>query len=331
MTEETTCSGWITATGEVEGSTSNLAGSDRPTNHQPETRFKGGLVSGSSGEMTPDVAAGEYILRPNDDASGGLMATVRTQSGSAIMGRSPRGNDVIMIEGMPVDLNVAALLGYVTRNPDGSFSDKAAPVRLKDPTAAAKAQGEREEAPKAQVEADDFGLSHEAQKALGKIAHNVMPGDAIKAMDSILMRGEADTHTIERMASQAKMEPHEMADLVNTAHHGFYDVATDMITEGGIDEDAFIAFVGSDKGRGDAVVEAARAMVMTNDMAGLTELRDSFYEQADKFMPDETKAALTEAGFDFRDGADGLKVIVGGMEVSFGVAVKQGIVKFVKD
>ena len=46
-------------------------------------------------------------------------------------------------------------------------------------------------------------------------------------------------------------------------------------------------------------------------------------------MPEETRAALTEAGFDYQDTPEGLKVVIDGTLVSFGVAVKQQIIRFI--
>jgi hypothetical protein len=144
------------------------------------------------------------------------------------------------------------------------------------------------------------------------------------------MNGEADGRTIERMASQAGVEPSQMADMVNSIHQGFYDVASDIVAEAGIDENAFEAFIGANPQQGQKMLEAARAMVMTNDTAGLRDLTDAFYEQADRFMPNEVKAALDEAGYGWRDTPEGLKVLVNGIEVSFNVAVKQRIVNFTR-
>ena len=104
--------------------------------------------------------------------------------------------------------------------------------------------------------------------------------------------------------------------------------AMDILAEGGIDEDAFEAFYSSDPQTAAKMTETARALIMTNDTAGLRDLASSFYEQADKFMPEETRAALTQAGFEYQESADGLRGIVGGTQVAFNVAVKQGLVRF---
>ena len=319
---------WTTAYGTPEQPLSNLINKENISSPQAVVG-KGGIeINGN--EPVQSTNPVETTLRPNDDASGGLMATVRTPSGSPVMGRVPGGKDLVLVKGMPVDLDNAANLGLVTRNADGTFSDKASPVALKDPTAEAKAQQDAKAQKEKSQEGSggDLNLSSETTDALTKIANTVQPGDTIKAVDSILMNGEVLPGTLERMASQAGVEPEEMAEQVYAVHEGFYNSAMDILAEGGIDEDAFEAFYSSDPQTASKMTESARALIMTNDTAGLRDLASSFYERADKFMPNETRAALTQAGFEYQESADGLKVMVGGTQVSFNVAVKQGIVRF---
>jgi hypothetical protein len=155
-----------------------------------------------------------------------------------------------------------------------------------------------------------------------------MPGDLIKAMDSVLSTGDVKRSSLERMASQAGLEPEAILAHVNAIKNGFHEVGERIIEDSGIDTAVFETFVQSDPQRRQAMVEAARAMVMSNDTAGLRDLTSSFVEQADKFMPKETRAALDAAGIDWREEQVGLKVLVSGVPVSFAVAVKQRIVNF---
>ncbi len=77
------------------------------------------------------------------------------------------------------------------------------------------------------------------------------------------------------------------------------------------------------------MMETARNVDMTNDIAGLEERAFSFYELADKLMPNETHAALAEAVYQHQAGRDGRKVMVGGTPVSLEVAAKQQIIRFI--
>jgi hypothetical protein len=148
-------------------------------------------------------------------------------------------------------------------------------------------------------------------------------------MYSIIVNGEVDPNHLARMASQQGVEPHEMAAQIATAENGFRDVMTNIVEGASIDTEAFGAFIEADPVRGNKMMETARAMVMTNDTSGLNALVEDFYTQADRFMPEETRAALTEAGYGYEDTPEGLRVILNtGTKVSFAVAVKQGIIKF---
>ncbi len=77
------------------------------------------------------------------------------------------------------------------------------------------------------------------------------------------------------------------------------------------------------------MMETARNVDRTNDIAGLEELASSFYELADRLMPNETHEALAEAVYQHQDGRDGLNVMVGHARVSLEVAVKQLIIRFI--
>ncbi|MEO9649926.1 MAG: hypothetical protein ABJE99_02455 [Roseobacter sp.] len=46
-------------------------------------------------------------------------------------------------------------------------------------------------------------------------------------------------------------------------------------------------------------------------------------------MPDETRAALSEAGEKYQEGPDGLQVLINETPVSFAVAVKQQLIRFI--
>jgi hypothetical protein len=324
-------SNWINAEGEIEGSASTLRSPDRPAAPQAETRFKGGWVSGSSGEITPDITAGDIALRPNDDPSNGLMATARTQAGSMVMGRSPRGNDVILIEGMPVALNVAAMLGYVTRNPDGSFSDKEASEALKDPTAGAKAQtGKAPEDTKTGTDEVTFGEAGEA--ALRELMESQQhhPGNMFRTVDSVLQTGNLDATAIERMASIAGVEPADMRAKVETIWQGAHDAATNIMADAGIEnDDAFEAFITADSRRKSDFTEAARNFFVNGSPEGLHAIAEAYLPSMDRYEGARVKEMLTEAGWQFSEKAGGgINVMVNGQPVSWEVAVKQKIITF---
>lgn len=89
------------------------------------------------------------------------------------------------------------------------------------------------------------------------------------------------------------------------------------------------AFVEIEPQRANTMMETARNVDRTNDIAGLEELASSFYELADRLMPNETHEALAEAVYQHQAACDGRKVMVGGTPVSLEVAVKQQITRFI--
>lgn len=326
-------SNWITATGEVEASASTLANRDLPSTIKMERGNGGGWETNGHGPTTHNPSS-ECQNRANDDESGGVMATVRSPQGSPIMSRSPNGKDIVMYQGIGVPLSVAANMGLVTRNPDGSFSDKEAPAALKDPTAEAKAKAPADKASEKKAEGEDgtvtFGEKAQAvlQELLTTQQHH--PGNMFRAVDSVLHTGDLDATALERMASIEGVEPAEMRAKVETIWQGAYDTATDIMAEAGIEDgDAFQAFITSDLRRKSEFTEAARNFFVNGKPQGLQTMADAYLPAMDRYEGSRVKAMLTEAGYQFADRpGGGVNVMVNGQPVSWEVAVKQKIITF---
>jgi hypothetical protein len=322
-------SNWITATGEVEASASTLANRDLPSSIKMERGNGGGWETNGHGPTTHNPSS-EYQNRANDDESGGVMATVRSPQGSPIMSRSPNGKDIVMYQGMGIPLSVAANMGLVTRNPDGSFSDKEAPAALKDPAAEARAKAPAEEKTKGEADLVTFG--EEAQAALQELlaTQQHQPGNMFRAVDSVLNAGDLDTTAIERMASIEGVEPAEMRAKVETVWQGAYDTATDIMAEAGIENgEAFQAFITSDLRRKADMIEAARNFFVNGKPEGLQTMAEAYLPAMDRYEGSRVKAMLTEAGYQFADRpGGGVNVMVNGQPISWEVAVKQKIITF---
>lgn len=323
-------SNWITATGNIEASTSNLANRDLPSTIKAEVGHGGYEIS--NGQLTQS-SGHTHSFKPNDDETAGLLSTVRTEGGSVIVGRSPKGSDVIMYQGMGISLNVAATLGLVTRNHDGSFAEK---LTISDPTAQAKAQMATA---KGTDTTTDTGTDKGAAKvtfgeagdaAMADLMANQMPGNLFKTVDSILHTGDMDKSTIERMASMAGVEPSEMAAKVATVWQGAYDAASDYMADAGIENgEAFQAFITSDAIRKSNMLEAARNYFVHHNTEGLQAMADAYLPHMDRYEGARVRELLTDAGWRFTDRpGGGINVIVNGQQVSFEVAVKQKIITF---
>ncbi|MCU9839668.1 hypothetical protein OEZ49_17985 [Ruegeria sp. WL0004] len=323
-------SNWITAAGNIEASTSNLAPAEQD-HHQtraPAYEVGRGGYEVSNGELTHSTGH-NHSFKPNDDETTGLLSTVRTEGGSVVVGRTPKGSDVIMYQGMGISLNVAATMGLVTRNHDGSFSEK---LTISDPTAKAKAQ-------MATAEGTDTGTKNDAPQvtfgeagdaAMADLMANQMPGNLFKTVDSILHTGDMDKATIERMASMAGVEPSEMEAKVATVWQGAYDAATDFMADAGIENgEAFQAFITSDTIRKANMLEAARNYFVHHNTEGLQAMADAYLPHMDRYEGARVRELLTAAGKQFSERpGGGLNVIVDGQQVSFEVAVKQKLISF---
>lgn len=329
---------WINAKGETEQHVSNLADGPQEANQlngpqvSSETVWRNGVAAQ---KITPRRESGEWTSAvPERPTTGSVMSTVAAHHGGPIIGRMPNGNDRVFVDGMETRIDAAVLNGYLVRNADGSFSDAAQPV-LKNPARAAM-EGTHQGKPEAAGEVaggEDFHIGEEGEAAMTSLLQGAMTSDVIRARDEILHHGGVTENTLGRMASAMNMEPSQAAEMVNAVHQGFYDTAMDHLADLGVtDEDALEAFIGANPQIAQSLPKVANDLFTNNDTSGLDALADKFMTQADRFMTEDVKAALEEAGYGWADdGQGGLRVVLaGGQQVSFEVAVKQKIITFSK-
>ncbi len=106
-------------------------------------------------------------------------------------------------------------------------------------------------------------LSDEGEAAMSAIVQSTDPGTAIRAMDEIITRGELSANTLGQLASQAGVEPTDMAATISAAHAGFYNAAMERLEARGVtDSDALDAFVQGNPQMADKMIEGARDLVM---------------------------------------------------------------------
>lgn len=320
-------SNWITAEGNSPAPASNLLNADQSGKAQTVVGNSGLEVVGS--KLTSHKGVEHTEGSAPTHYQGSVLATAKTEGGGVIVARSVRATDQVTLPGgMATRAEVAAHMGYLVRNPDGTFSDVPPSPTLKNPADVVTSN-----TPQAEPSADDedgIEIGEEGAAAFKAITETVMPGDAIKAMDEILQRGEVSDNTLARMASMASEEPEQMVEKINAAHQGFYEAASaHMATLGVTDGDAFMSFLGSNPQQMQQMAEAARAWMMNGDTRGMDDVASRFMEQADQHMSEEVREALAEAGLEYQQTADGrLMVIVDGVPVPWNVAVRQQIIRF---
>ena len=324
-------SNWITATGEVEAPTSNLDDTSITTSPQVVVGNRNNIEVTGNGPVTANAPA-EHTLGQDMPSNAGVMATARNHSGGGIYGRNPTGKDIVNIGGMETHIDNAVRMGLVVRNSDGTFSDAPPKVELKDPTekAVKAVKAPLEAAEKTDPDSVSFGKA--GDEAMQELLDTQMPSNLYKTVDSILYNGELDERTLERMASEANIEPHQMAEKLTTVWAGVHDAATDALYDAGIgDEDAFAAFIASNPQNQQNMMEAARNFFVYHNPEGLNTMAEAYLPQMDKFDAQGVREMLTAAGYEYADKPDGgLFVVVQGMKMSWEVAVKQKAITFSK-
>lgn len=324
--------GWITASGESQTlSTSNLAPENAPRGPQTETSSHM-EVTFRNGEATLTHNPGqEYQADQGVNTSGGVLASARTEGGGVIVARSLKGTDQVTLPGgMSTSINAAVTIGYLQRNPDGSFSETPMATAA---AAGGGGDGNGDNSDEGEDGPAQFSLGDDGEKVMTEITSSFQPGDTIRAMDEVLNFGEVSESTLARMASQAGLEPSEVADKLNTAHTAFYEAATSHMGALGVTNgDAFEAFVNENPRWYGELSKGARDLVMSNNTEGLDTVADAFLEQADRYMADDVMDALEDAGYGHKsNGKGGLLVVLNdGTEVPFQVAVRQKIITFSK-
>lgn len=290
-------SGWITADGTPEPSSSNLYEGDKasaqttPEGSRGVSREARIPFNGGPGTVV-EYRNGEYQAGVDHGYQGSVIGSARTEGGGVIVDRAPTAKDRVTLPGgMTTSISAAVLSGFLVRNPDGSFADAQPAEALKNPAevvAQAAPTAPAEGSLEATATADPtFNIGEEGEAAMAAIAQSVQPGDAIKAMDEVLQLGEVSENTVARMASQAGIEPEQMLEQITAAHQGFYDGAMARFEAAGIDAEALEAFVKDNPQALSKLAQGARNLVMHNNTTQMDEVQEAFFEQADRYMPEE--------------------------------------------
>lgn len=311
-------------------------------------RGSGGWVSGANGSVQRDaggngwVSAGELAR----GAEGSIERTVRNSYGHPVTNRPCQGNDRLDIPGVAgVSLDLAAQLGYVTRNPDGTFSfsgeagsDRAPQQQQQQqqqqPQGQPQAQrsGQPEQAPEGQPEGQQpaFRASEAAETAITALTQTCDAGTQIAALNAVVEHGGIDDGMIQKLAERSGKDPQQIRQDVTAAHQGFYDAVTSrMETQGVHDLDLFGDYVEGDFKLTGQMQKAVRDLMMTNDPSGFDGLVSGFVQSLDRIDPENVKDALKAAGVPFSIANNGNIVLdlPGHGQVAYGEAVKLGLIK----
>lgn len=288
---------------------------DRSLQERRERDGEGRWKSGT------DLARGEGIER-----------TVRSGTGSMVLDRAYKGTDRVDLPGAPgVPLDIAAQLGFVTRNPDGSFSfsGEAGSDRAAAPSTNPQGQpsGDTEGAPS---DAETFRISDSGEEAMTALVGTLPQSTQMAAINAMVETGNISPEMIDRMAQKAGADPAALASQIEAVHEGFYDATLDRLGTLGVhDDELFGEFIQGDSRMVRQMQQAVRDMVMNNDPTGFDSLAQKFTAELDLIDPESVTAALKGAGIQHRKSGSGeiLLTMQGHPEVSYREAVKLGLIK----
>jgi hypothetical protein len=309
--------------GEYNASTDSYSG-----NTGAEVTFsEGGLVT------TPHQPA-EFHADTGFQVPGDLLSTAKSSTGFSVVGRQVQATDSVQVHGQRMSVAIAAQLGFLSQDPSGAFlataegqagathspAHKAATVLVSGGTAEEAAVG-------------DFRGTPDGEAAMDTLVAGLSPDLQMGALDSFLRNdGEVDIKVLERMASQAGVEPAAMEEIVSRAHAGMEEAVLKHLGPLGVyDGEAFAAFLHGEADTKAKFVEAVRDLVMHNSTRGLEGLAEQFAERVDMVDPESVEAALEVARIPFARNPDGGLVLdlsaLGIGQVSFRQAVRAGLIK----
>lgn len=288
---------------------------------------------GATGRTTSGSGSAEFNAFTGFEVAGDVMSTAKSPSGSPVVGREVLPTDTISTHGHRMTVAMALQMGFLTKDPGGMFTPPANGTAMsngaKPPTGGMElaSGGTAEEALEG-----GFMAAPETEEALSWIISQTSPDTQIAALDSIMRTGEVDTRILERMASQAGVEPHTMADMINSAHDGMQTAVMQRLAPFGVyDPDAFTDCIHSDPRTHQRMIESVRDLMMNNSTKGMENLAEEFAMVADTVDPASVHEALRDAGIKFSRMSEGgvlLDLTAQGLgQMPFRQAVRLGYIK----
>nr|WP_111300821.1 hypothetical protein [Paracoccus saliphilus] len=329
--------------GDISSFKSPLANPEQSPPRQAD-RYKGGEIAFRTNEQTGQKEAIKTPSREgqwrstSDLARGeGIERTVRNDRGHPVIDRAYRGTDKVNLPGVGgVSLDMAAQLGFVTRNADGTFSFSSEAGSDRAGASDSQPQGNPQRRPEgdqeaAPSEAESFRISDSGEEAMTALCGTLSQDIQMAAINAVVETGSIDPEMIECMAQRSGADPGELARQIETVHGGFYDAVMDRVGTLGVhDADMFGDFINTDSRMGREMQKAVRDIVMHNDPSGFDGLAQRFTQGLDVIDPEAVTDALKAAGVPHRKHQDSGQILLtlpGHNELSYREAVKLGLIK----
>jgi len=240
-----------------------------------------------------------------DRDTSSILSTATTSYGSPVTG--PVTDDCqVTVNGMTTTAKVAASLGYLSRNPDGSYSDTEANDQPES--------GDKEIQQETKVEPKAPTLGAEGSQAISGLAQTYHESELMSLASAVITGNEGGL--IENMANSGGMEAVQLQEAVDTVYDSYYDMAFDHVSQYDVDPDALFDFM--EDGYGDKRVGALTKLVH-GDLSGFDEAVDA-YKNSDGYVD----ALLKHHKLDHSEPLD----IEGGGQVTASEAIRRGIVTY---
>jgi hypothetical protein len=308
-----------------------------PSNASPQSRVE---VGRGGAEVT--IRNGHMIVSRDSDQTntfetatgfareGDLLSTARSPSGSPVIGRAVQPTDLIEYGGQRFTVALAESFGLIKRDVAGNWT----------PTAEGNAGATMPEAKKAETRLADGGTAEAAgaegfraddatEATMTELVETVSTGTQMAMINAYMAEGKVNANLLARAASQTGDAPEDMTAKVESAVSGMERaVETRLATLGVHDADIFSEWLWSNSDRLGRAREATLTLMTANSTAGIDQLAGEFVESLDQHDQAAVTEALEDAGIAFRkDGGRVILILPNGTQVSYGVAVKQGLIK----
>lgn len=258
--------------------------------------------SGTNLNQPSPHGANVFQAATDFEVSGDVLSTAKSLQGSPVVGRGVQASDTIQCHGQRMTIGQAIQLGFVGKDIAGNFT--ATPEGIAGAADNGAPEGKIELASGGtaeEAEAGGFLGTPEAEEALSTITQHVTQETQVAALHSFLRNGgEVDQNTVNRMASQAGVEPAFMAETIEAAHEGMTTAIMEKLRPLGVyDPNVFAHYLHGDNQTHQRMIERARDLMMNNSTKGFEALTEDFAMAADKVDPAGVAEALTDSGIKF--------------------------------
>ncbi len=243
-----------------------------------------------------------------DRDTSSVLSTATTSYGSPVTG--PVTDECqVTVNGMTTTAKVAASLGYLSRNTDGSYSD----IETKEGVES----GGKETQKETKVEDKAPTLGSEGSQVIGDLAQTYHESELMSLASAVITGNEEGM--IENMASSGGMEAVQLQEAVDTVYDSYYDMAFDHVSKYDVEPESLFDFI--EDGYGEKRVGALTKLVH-GDLSGFDEAIDA-YKNSDSYVT----ALLKHHQLDHSEPID----IKGGGQLTASEAIRRGIITYQTD